>query len=51
MATSGNLSTSNKYIKYRIIVTENSTNIANNTSNVTVQVQVWRTNTGYETYY
>ena len=50
MATSGNLSTSNKYIKYRIIVTENSTNIANNTSNVTVQVQVWRTNTGYETY-
>lgn len=50
MATSGNFSTDNKYIKYRIIVTENSTSIANNTSNVTVKVQVWRTNTGYETY-
>lgn len=50
MATSNNFSTSNKYIKYRIIVTENSTDIANNTSNVTVKVQVWRTNTGYETY-
>lgn len=50
MATSSNFSTSNKYIKYRIIVTENSTNVANNTSNVTIKVQVWRTNTGYETY-
>lgn len=50
MATSSNFSTSNKYIKYRIIVTENSTNVANNTSNITVKVQVWRTNTGYETY-
>lgn len=50
MATSNNFSTNNQYIKYRIIVTENSTSIANNTSNVTVKVQVWRTNTGYETY-
>ena len=50
MATSSSFSTDNKYIKYRIIVTENSTNVANNTSNVTVKVQVWRTNTGYETY-
>lgn len=50
MATSSNFSTDNKYIKYRIIVTENSTNVANNTSNITVKVQVWRTNTGYETY-
>lgn len=50
MATSNNFSTTNKYIVYRIIVTENSTNIANNTSNVTVKVQCWRTNTGYETY-
>lgn len=50
MATSSNFSTDNQYIKYRIIVIENSTNIANNTSNVTVKVQVWRTNTGYETY-
>ena len=50
MATSSNFSTTNKYIKYRIIVTENSTNVANNTSNVTVKVHCWRTNTGYETY-
>lgn len=50
MATSSSFSTDNKYIKYRIIVTENSTSVENNTSNVTVKVQVWRTNTGYETY-
>lgn len=50
MATSSIFSTTNQYIKYRIIVTENSTSVANNTSNVTVKVQVWRTNTGYETY-
>lgn len=50
MATSSNFSTSNQYIKYRIIVTENSTSVANNTSNITVKVQCWRTNTGYETY-
>ena len=50
MATSNNFTTTNKYIVYRIIVTENSTNVANNTSNVTVKVQCWRTNTGYETY-
>lgn len=50
MATSNNFNTSNTYIKYRIIVTENSYSIPNNTSNVTVAVQVWRTNSGYETY-
>lgn len=50
MATSGNFSTSNQYIKYRIIATENSYSIPNNTSSVTVQVQVWRTNEGYTTY-
>jgi len=50
MATSSNFSTSNQYIKYRIIVDENSTSIANNTSNVTVRVQVWRTNSGYTSY-
>lgn len=50
MATSSNFSTTNQYIKYRIIVIENSTSIADNTSNVTVKVQCWRTNTGYETY-
>lgn len=50
MATSSNFSTTNQYIKYRIIVTENSTSVENNTSNITVKVQCWRTNTGYETY-
>lgn len=50
MATSSTFSTSNTYIKYRIIVTENSYSVANNTSNVTVKVQAWRTNQGYETY-
>ena len=50
MATSSSFNTSNTYIKYRIIVTENSYSVANNTSNVTVKVQAWRTNSGYETY-
>lgn len=50
MATSNAFNTSNTYIKYRIIVTENSYSVANNTSNVTVKVQAWRTNSGYETY-
>ena len=50
MATSNTFNTSNTYIKYRIIVTENSYSVANNTSNITVKVQVWRTNQGYETY-
>ena len=50
MATSSDFSTTNQYIKYDIVVTENSTNVANNTSNVTVKVRCWRTNTGYTTY-
>ena len=50
MATSDTFNTSNTYIKYKIIVTENSYSVANNTSNVTVKVQAWRTNSGYETY-
>lgn len=50
MATSSTFSTSNTYIKYKIIVTENSYSIDNNTSSVTVKVQAWRTNSGYETY-
>ena len=49
MATSSNFSTSNQYIKYRIVVTENSTSIPNNTSSVNVKVQAWRTNQGYTT--
>lgn len=50
MATSSAFSTSNQYIKYSISVTQNSQSIANNTSNVTVSVRFWRTNTGYTTY-
>ena len=49
MAVSNNLSTSNQYIKYRIIVEETSTSIPLNRSTVTVTVQAWRTNTGYTT--
>lgn len=50
MATSGALSTNNDNIKYKITITQNSQNVANNTSNVTVSVRVYRTNTGYTTY-
>ena len=46
---SGTMSTTNGYIKYRTKVVLNSQNTANNTSNVTVSVEVWRTNTGYTT--
>lgn len=49
MATSPNMTTDNKYIVYNIDIVQNSQNIANNTSNVTVKVYVRRTNTGYET--
>jgi hypothetical protein len=49
MATSSNFSTTNQYIKYRVEMTINSQNLANNTSNVTVKVFFWRTNTGYTT--
>lgn len=50
MATSGALSTNNEYIKYKITITQNSQSVSNNTSNVTVSVKFYRTNTGYETY-
>lgn len=48
--TSGAMSTSNQYIKYTISIVENSTSIVNNTSNVTVSVRFYRTNSGYTTY-
>ncbi len=48
--TSGNLDTNNQYVKYTISITENNTSATNNTSNVTVSVRFFRTNTGYETY-
>lgn len=50
MATSGALATSNQYVKYKITVTQNSQNVTANTSNVTVSVRFYRTNTGYTTY-
>lgn len=50
MATSGAMSTDNQYVKYTISVTQNSQSITNNTSNVTVSVRFYRTNTGYTTY-
>lgn len=50
MATSSAMSTTNTYIKYTIECIQNSQNVSNNTSNVTVKVRVWRTNTGYTTY-
>lgn len=50
MGTSAALSTSNDRVKYKITITQNSQNIPNNTSNVTVSVRFYRTNTGYTTY-
>lgn len=50
MATSGALSTDNSNIKYKITITQNSQNVSGNTSNVTVSVRFYRTNTGYTTY-
>lgn len=48
--TSEAFSTSNQFIKYRFTVTENSYSVENNSSNVTVTVNFYRTNTGYTTY-
>ena len=50
MATSSAMSTTNDKIQYKITITQNSQSVANNTSNVTVSVRVYRTNTGYTTY-
>lgn len=50
MATSGNFSTSNQFIKYNITAAEGAYSIENNTSPLTVSVRFWRTNTGYVTY-
>ena len=47
---SNDLSTSNKYIKYRILTYETYGDPPNNRSKVKVVVEAWRTNTGYETY-
>lgn len=50
MATSKNFTTSNQFIVYAITVKENSQSVSNNTTNVTVSVRFWRTNTGYVSY-
>lgn len=50
MATSGAMSTSNDRVKYTITITQNSQDVNNNRSNVTVSVRFYRTNTGYTTY-
>lgn len=50
MGTSAAMSTSNDRVKYKITITQNSQNVTNNTSNVTVSVRFYRTNTGYTTY-
>lgn len=50
MGKSSALNTSNERVKYTIEIIQNSQSIANNTSNVTVKVRFYRTNTGYESY-
>ena len=50
MASSGNFTTTNRYIVFWVEVTQNSQNIGSNTSNVTVKVWIKRTNSGYTTY-
>lgn len=49
MAYSSVFSTDNQYIKYQIELIQNSQNITNNTSNITVKIWIYRTN-NYETY-
>ena len=48
--TSGDLATSNQYIKMRLQVVVNSQSVENNTSSLTVRLYARRTNTGYTTY-
>lgn len=50
MGASADFSTTNRYIKYGIVVNQNSQSVTNNTSNMTVSVTFWRTNEGYTTY-
>lgn len=50
MTWSGTFDTSNQYVKYATEMIENSTNIVANTSNVTVRVWAWRTNSYGPTY-
>lgn len=50
MGTSGDMSTSNQYVKYHITIDQGAQSVANNNTNVTVSVYFWRTNSGYSTY-
>ena len=50
MGTSSTFSTSNTHVKYSITVNQNSQNVSNNCSNVSVYVRFWRDNSGYTTY-
>ena len=50
MGTSSTFSTSNTHVKYNITVNQNSQNVSNNCSNVSVYVRFWRDNQGYTTY-
>ena len=50
MGTSSTFSTSNTHVKYNITVNQNSQNVSNNCSNVSVYVRFWRDNSGYTTY-
>lgn len=50
MGTSSTFSTSNTHVKYNITVNQNSQNVSNNCSNVSVYVKFWRDNSGYTTY-
>lgn len=48
--TSGAFSTSNDDIKYKIYIIQNSQSTSGNSSNVTVKVRFYRTNSGHTTY-
>lgn len=50
METSSTFSTSNTHVKYNITINQNSQNVSNKCSNVTVYVKFWRDNSGYTTY-
>lgn len=50
MAVSNVFSTNNQYIKYKITATEGAVSVEGNTSPITVTVNFYRTNSGYETY-
>lgn len=47
---SSTFNTTNTYVKYRLVVDLISQDVNSNTSTINVQLQAWRTNTGYETY-